>query len=156
MVFEGILCDSKSPLVSRTLFIILAHRNNALVCMVCSCPLISKFSSSYIKPLEIVPSAPITNGITVTFMFHIFFSSQASSCNKSLISQFFSVVCWDSKIYYSIGSLFCWLSLGLVVRWSICISKWQRSVCVSFSWTDSVLCIYYVCVWPNFTFLHTS
>ena len=39
------------------------------------CPLISKSSSVFTKPLDIVPSAPFTIGITVTFMFYSFFSS---------------------------------------------------------------------------------
>ena len=30
------------------------------------------------------------------------------------------------------------------IRWSVCISKSQRSLCVSFSRTDSGLCIYYL------------
>ena len=38
--------------------------------MVSTCPLISKSSSRFTNTLEVVPSAPITIGITVTFMFH--------------------------------------------------------------------------------------
>ena len=44
---------------------------NAVVKMVSTCPLISKSSSLFTNPLVIVPSTPITIGITVTFLFHI-------------------------------------------------------------------------------------
>ena len=42
-----------------------------------SVPLISNSSSSLTKALGIVPSAPITIGITITLMLHSFFSSLA-------------------------------------------------------------------------------
>ena len=42
------------------------------------------------------------------------------------------------------------------IRWSVCISKSQRSLCVSFSWTDSGLCIYHSFELSNFNFLHNS
>ena len=42
--------------------------SNAVVWMVSTRPLISKSSSTFISPLGIVPSAPFTIGITVTFM----------------------------------------------------------------------------------------
>ena len=51
-------------------------------------PLMSKSSSSYPNFLVIVPSAPITFGITVTFMFHSFFNSQSkriSDGNKRVL-----------------------------------------------------------------------
>ena len=40
--------------------------------MISTSPLISKSSNPCINPLVTVPSAPITVGITVTFMFHSF------------------------------------------------------------------------------------
>ena len=42
------------------------------------------------------------------------------------------------------------------IRWSVCMSKFQMSLCVSFARTDSGLCIYHFFIWPNFTFLHNS
>ena len=56
-----------SPQVSRTLLSIQADLNNAVVWMVRTFPL-----SSLLKPLETVPSAPTTIGITVTHIFLIF------------------------------------------------------------------------------------
>ena len=68
------LSDSKSFHVARTLLSILAVLNNAVVWIDSTRPLISKSSSPSISPLMTVPSAPITIGITVTFMFDSFFS----------------------------------------------------------------------------------
>ena len=79
MVFHWSLSDSKSPQVSRTLLSILAVLNNTVVWMVSTRPPTSKSSSSFNNPLVIVPKAPITIGINVTFMFHIFFNSLAGS-----------------------------------------------------------------------------
>ena len=42
------------------------------------------------------------------------------------------------------------------IRWSVCISKSQRSLCISFSRTDAWLCIYHLFIWSNFNFLHNS
>ena len=74
MVFHWSLRDSKSPQVSRTLLSILADLNNAVVWMVFTHPLISNSPSPGVNPLAIAPRVPITICITVTFMFHIFFS----------------------------------------------------------------------------------
>ena len=72
-VFHWSLTDSKFPHVFRTLLSILTDVYNAAVCMVSSCPLISKSTSPCTKPFVTVMSAPITNSITVTFMFPDFF-----------------------------------------------------------------------------------
>ena len=73
MVFHASTSDSKFPQISRTLLSILADLSNAVIWMVSDRPPISNFSSPLTKPLGIVPSAPFTIGITVTFMFHSFF-----------------------------------------------------------------------------------
>ena len=120
MGFLWSLSDSKSPQVSRTLLSILAVLSNAVVWMVSTRPPTSKSSSPFNNPLVIVPNAPITIGIIVTFMFHSFF--QFSSKVDVLILlftffQFHSVVRWDSKVHNFANSLFfCWLSrlIGLV------------------------------------------
>ena len=74
MVFQWSLSDSKSSQVSRTLLSVLASLNNTVVWMDSSHPLISKSSSPCTDPFVTVPSTPITISITVTFMFHCFFS----------------------------------------------------------------------------------
>ena len=42
------------------------------------------------------------------------------------------------------------------IRWSVCMLKSHRSLCVSFSRTGAGLCIYYLFVWSNLDFLHVS
>ena len=42
------------------------------------------------------------------------------------------------------------------IRWSICVSKSQRILYVSFSRTDSGFCIYHFFLWSIFNFLHNS
>ena len=38
------------------------------------------------------------------------------------------------------------------IRWSVCMLKSQKSLCVSFSMTDAGLCIYHLFVWSNLNF----
>ena len=111
MVFQKSLGDSKSSKVSRTPLSILVDLNRAVVWTVSTYPLISKSSSTFTKPLEIGPSAPITIGITVIFMFHFFFFFNVLARSKylSLFSTFFyfhSVVCQNGKDHCSADSLF--------------------------------------------------
>ena len=141
---------SKSPQVSRILLSILADLTNAVVWMVATRPLISKSSSSFTNPLGIVPTAPFTTGITVTF--HIFLvllislSTYLSFCfilillsdppgrQSSLFSRFV-----DYHYVWSSGR-----------NWVIvCISKSYRSLVVSFTRTDSGLCLYLLFIWLN-------
>ena len=42
------------------------------------------------------------------------------------------------------------------IRWSVCMLKSHRSLCVSFSRTGAGLCIYHLLVWSNLNFLHIS
>ena len=87
VVFHWSLSDSKSPQVSRTLLSILADLNNSLVWMVSTRPLISKSPSPFINPSITVP---IIIGINVTFKFHSFFNSLATSRFSSLFSFSFN------------------------------------------------------------------
>ena len=128
--------DSKSPKVSRTLLVDL---NNSVVWMVSTRPLIYKSFSPYTNPLVTVPSAPIIIGITVTFMFHSFFCSLARS--SYLFSfRFLSLPCGQPKGQSQLFGRFSFLLLLLLtitwsgclaeIRWSVCISKFQRGWCV--------------------------
>ena len=70
MVFHWILNDSNFPQVSKTLLVDL---NNAVVLDGLSLSFDSQLFLSLYQALGIIPSAPTTIGITVTFMFHGFF-----------------------------------------------------------------------------------
>ena len=141
MVSHSSLKESKFLQVSMTLLNILPDLNNAVVWMVSTCPLISKSSCPFTNHLGIVPSAPITIGSTITFMFHSFFCSPARSLFASLFTffKFYLVVHCDSKVHNSAGFFLLIMSGHLSeIRWFICISK---SLCVTFLKTDFSLCI---------------
>ena len=125
--------------------------------MVSTRSLISKFSSPCINRLVTLLSAPITIGIIVTFMFNSFFSfsrhflsillcglpGQQNSQLGKFSSFFFLLTITRS------GRL-------AEIRWSICISISQSSLCVSVSRSDYGMCIYHFFAWSNSNFLHNS
>ena len=105
---------------------ILAHLRNIVVWMVYTRPLISQTSRLCTNPLVNEPRAPITIGITLTFMFHSFSVLwQGSGTYPSFL--FLSVLhCGQvgqqssqfGKFSLSLSFFFfffCWLSFGLVV-----------------------------------------
>ena len=87
-------------------------------------------------------------GITVTFIFHGFLSSQARSEYLYIFFDFFyflSVICWNNKICYIICSFFFLLiitrsSVLVGINWSDCFSKSWTIFWIS--WTDSGFCIW--------------
>ena len=164
--FHWSLSDSKSPQVSRTILNILAVLNNAVVWMVSTRPPTSRSSSPFSNPLVTVPNAPITISIIVTCMFHSFFQFPRKVEVLILLFtlfQFYSVVSRDSKVDYFASSLF--LGEGLIIiksdllvgiRWSVCMLKSHRSLCVPFSKTGAGSCTYHLLVWSKLSFLHIS
>ena len=163
MVFHWSLRDSKSPEVSWTRLSMRAVLNNIVVWMVSTRPPISKSSRPFNNPLVIVPKAPITIGTIVTFMFHSFFNSLARSRYLYFFSHSFSFILWSagtakSTILQVLFFLFIIIRSGLLVgiRWSVCMSKSHRSLCVSFSRTGTGFCIYHLFVWSNLNFLLIS
>ena len=134
MVSHWRLSDSKFPQVSRTLLSILADRNNAVVWIASTRPLISKTSSFCTNP---VPSAPITIGIIVTFMFHSFpIPLQGQGTYLSFHFLLLSLCRQPGQQSRQFSKFFCWLSLGLVV-WprfgDPFVSQSPRGVCASHS-----------------------
>ena len=160
MVFHQSLSDSKSLQVSRAHLNILVDVNNVVVWMVSSCPLISKSSSPFTNPLEIVPSAQTTIDIIITFMFHSFFSSHSLWRYLFLFSPSFNFTLWfagtASQLFARFPFIFFFFFDYHKIRWSVCMVKSQRSLCVSFSRTDSWLCIYPLSVSSNLNSLHNS
>ena len=120
MAFQWSLSDSMSLQVSSTLLSIQVDLNNAVGGMISGRPLNSKSFSLYINLLLTIPSAPITIGIIVIFMFHgFFFNFLSRSKYSSFFSPSFSFTLWSAR---TVGSLFFlffffffWLSLNLVV-----------------------------------------
>ena len=119
----------------------------------CSDFIISKFFSHFNHPSVTVPRAPITIGITVTFMFHsfFFFNSLGRFRYLSFFSFSFNFILWSAGtekstilqvlfFFIIIDYYYVWSSGRLTeISWFVCILKSQRSLCVSR--TDSGLCI---------------
>ena len=101
-----------------------------------TCPLISQSSSPRTNNLVTLPSAPITIGFIVTFMFHNYFRTLSWSRYLSLFSLTF---CFTLRLAGKAGSLFCFLSRGLDV--------WPRLDDPFVSQNPSEV------VWSNFSFL---
>ena len=159
MVFHRNLSDSKSPQVSRTLLSILADLNSAVVWMVSSRLLISKSSSPRTSLLVNVRSVPITIDITSLSCSTVFRFNSKVNVFISVFAffQFYLVVSRGCKVPNS-AHLLCLLTItrsGRLgeIRWSVWISKSEKILCVSFSWTDSGLCIYHLFVWLDFNIL---
>ena len=156
---------SKSPQVSRTRLRILAVHSNAVVWIVSTRPPISKSSRPFNNPLLIVPNTPITIGTIVIFLFHSFFNSLARSRYLFFFSLSFRIIQWSAgtakstilQIYFFFF-FFLIKSSGLLagIKWSVCMLKSNRSLCVLFSRTCAGLCIYHLFVWSNSNFLHIS
>ena len=160
MFFHWSLSDRKSPQVSRILLSILAVLNDVVVWMVSTRPSTSKSSRPFSNPLVTIPKTPITIGIIVTFTFHSFFNYLARSRYLSFFSHsfsFYSVVSRDRKVYNFASSLFLLIiirsDLLAEIRWSVCMSKSHRSLCVLFSRTGAELCIYHLFVMVRYEFL---
>ena len=148
--FTSALADSFSPefewqRVTSALFCSLAYFNDAVVWMVSTCPLISKSSSPCTTLLVTALSTPITIGITITFMFPSFFSSLARSRYLSLFSLSFSFTLWSAGMAKFTTRQVRFFLLTITrfgclaeIKWSIFISKSQRSFCIS-------IIIFYCC-----------
>ena len=148
-----------------TLLSILAVLKNVVVWTLSTRPLISKSSSPFNNPFVTVPKVPIPIGMIFTFMFHSFFIfPKKVEVFILLITflQFYSVVNQNSKVdnFASYLSFFFFLLIIIrfgrlvEIRWSVCMSKSHRSLCVTFSRTDAGLCIYHLSVWSNLNFLY--
>ena len=164
MVSHWSLSDRKSPQVSRTLSI-LSDLNNVVVWMVSTHPLISKSSSPFTNPLVSVLRAPITIDITVSFMFHSFSSSLARSWYLSVFLLSFSFTLWSARMAKSTIQQVLFFLLTITrsgrlakIRWSICISRSQRILYVSFTgilFLSLPLLYYYYSIFSFFGFLES-
>ena len=158
MVFHWSLSNSKSPQISRTRLRILAVLSNVVVWIVSTRPPTSKSSRPFNSPLVILPNAPITIGRIVTFMFHSFSNSLTRSRYLSFFSLSFSFIPQSRQFGKFSFFLLIIIRNGLLarIRWSVCMLKSHRNLCVAFSRTGVGSCIYHLLVWSNFNFLHIS
>ena len=151
---------------SRTFLSILADLRNAFLWMISTCPLISKSSRPLTSPLWIVPSTLITIGITISFILHSFFNSLARSRYSFLLLPF-DFILWSvgmaksfiRTVFFSIFFFFfniTWSGRLAEIWSSVCISKFQRSLCVSFFRKYSEFYLYHLFVWSNFICLYNS
>ena len=124
--------------------------------------LISKSFRPWTNALVTVKSAPVSIGITVTFMFLHFFPVYLQGLDINFSFRFHWVLPSGQQErqipLFDRGFLLIITRSGRLaeIRWSICISKSKRTSCVSFSRTDSVLCIHHLFVWSDFNLLHSS
>ena len=150
--------------VTTSLLIFLADLNKAVVRW---SPLVLLFLSPPIFVsilLENVSKAPITTGISVSFMFHSFFPLFLARFRYlSLFSLSFSFTLWSVETAKSttrqvLGFLRTLTMSGRLaeIRWSVSISKSLNCLCVSFSRTDGGLGIYHSFTWSNLKFWHNS
>ena len=102
MVFYWRLSDSKTLLISRTLYCTPAHLNHTVFWMVSIHPMISYYSSFLSKTLGTVPSALFTISSSVTLMFHRLFLLLVS---LFVFFDFDSVVGLDRTIYMTASFL---------------------------------------------------
>ena len=156
MVSHWSLSDSKYPQVSGTRLRILIVLSNVVIWIVSTRPPTSKSSRPFNNPLVIVPKAPITIGTIVTFMFHSFFNSLARSRYLSFFAHSSRFILWSagtakSTILQILFFLLIIIRSGLLagIRWSDCMLRSHRNLCVSFSRTGAGLYIYHLLVWSN-------
>ena len=136
--------------------------------MVSTRPPTTKSSSSFNNPLVNVPKAQITIGIIVTFMFQRFFFSillkgRITYSFFHFPSDLFCGRPGQQSLQFCKFSFFFFFLLIIIrsdllaeIRWSVYMPKSQRSFCVSFSRTDTGLCIYHLFLWSNLNFLQIS
>ena len=137
MFSHWILRNIRFSPVSRSLRVLI-DLNNAVIWMVSTRPLISKFSNPCANPLVTVACVPFTTGIIVTFMFHSFF-----------------FVLYEVSVLFSLFALPNVLPERPSLLGSV-FSKSQRGLGVSFSRTDSGLGICHSFITSNLNFLHNS
>ena len=127
--------------------------------MVSTPPLPSKFSSLFTNPETETPNYNWYKRHLHIPRFLQFPSKVKVFVLHFIFVQFFSIVSRDSKVNNFASSLFllfiiiryCRLA---EIRWSVCMSKFHRGLCASFSKIYVGLCIYYLLVWSNLSFLH--
>ena len=159
MLAGGFSLEFEWQQVPRTRLRILAVLSNAVIWIVSTRPPTSKSSRPFNNPLVIVPKSTYHNWYNRHF--HVPLLFQFSSKVEVLI-LFFTFLLWSAGTAKStiLQILFFLIIIrsGLLagIRWSVCMLKSHRSLCVSFSMTGAGLGKYHLLVWSNLNFLHIS
>ena len=152
MLTDSFTLRSEWQKVTSILFSFLTDLNNTLVGLVSIFSLCSKSSCLFTKLFETVPNIQINIGINVNRIFHSFFGSLVRSKYFFYLFAFFYfpfVVLRNDKIS-KMEIFFFFLLISMTstllfwIRWSVCISKSQRILCVLFYWIDFGLCMYHL------------
>ena len=134
--------------------------------MVSTRPLISKSPSPWTNPFMTEPGVPVTTDITVIIIFHsfgFFFPLLRQGQGTYLFFRFTSILLCgqpeqQSPQFGLFTFFFSWLSLGQVV-WPrfdyLFITQNPKEFCLIFPDGFQVV-TYYLFVWSNLNFLHTS
>ena len=154
MVFHLSLSDCKSPLDSKNILSILADLNNAVVWMA-STRFISNTSCPFTNLLVTVPNSTIRISITKTLIFHRFFSSLSMSGYLSVFGPSVIFTKWFSGTAKS--------TIKQVTYFLLTITSSSPSLGDPFVsqnpwefYANSGLCTYYLLVWTNLIFSHSS
>ena len=125
-------------------------------------PPTSKSSSPFNSPLVTVPNASIKIGIIVTFISHrflkILWQGWGTYPSFPFLSVLFCGQLRQQRTILQVLFLLITIKPGLlaIIRWSVCMSKSYRGLCMSCSRIAAGLCMYHLFVWTNVNFLHIS
>ena len=138
---------NNSPQVSWTLLRILPDLTSTVVSTASILLLISNLTSLLSKLLLVVSSSLLSIGIT------------SYSCSPTFCFLLFSLCCPPERQNSQVV-LFLLINTttGRLARigWSVCISKSERILGISFSWTNSGFCVYHLSGWSSFNLLPNS
>ena len=141
----------------RTLFNILVNLNNVVVWMVSTCSLFSKFSNIFNQFVGDCLKCSNHNWYGLSFWCSIVFKFSNTIYVLIFLFTFF--------YFYSVVLQFGRFSFLLTItrsgqlaeiRWSVCIPKSLKSMCVSFCRRNSRLCVYHLFLWSNLLFFCTT
>ena len=99
--------------------------------------------------------------VSPSFLCSVVFSGLRTYLSFSFLSV---LLCdqpeWQSpqfvRFFFFLLTITCRSGRQAEVKWSVCISKSQRILIISFSNADSELCLYHLFIWSNSNCLHNS
>ena len=142
------------------------YSGRSVVWMLSTSPLTSKSSNPFINTFCDCTKSTNYNWYNCHFHVPDFFLKFLIKVKLIILHftsfQFYSVVTWDSKVHNFTSSLFFFLLIitksGQLadIRWSVCMSKSQRSLYMLFSRTNAGLCMYHLFVWSDINLFDNS